>query len=112
MAVDWTYLAIAIGCAAAITVALRALPFVVRGALEDSALLANLNAWMPLGVTTILVVYCLSDIGLPTSSPAIAQVVAVVATVAVHWWKRNVFLSLAVGTITCVGLANWVLPAL
>ncbi len=36
MVLDWRYIALAIGCAAAITFALRALPFAIRETIKDS----------------------------------------------------------------------------
>ncbi|VUZ27056.1 Uncharacterised protein [uncultured Comamonas sp.] len=106
MVLDWRYVALAIGCAAAITFALRALPFAIRETLKDSPLLAHLNAWMPLGVTVILVVYCLRMIDLHDTSLATARLAGVAATVAVHLWRGNLFLSLFAGTGVCVVLAN------
>ena len=106
MALNAPYLALAIGRAAGITFALRPLPFAIREAIKDSPLLAHLNAWMPLGVTTILVVYCLRMIDLHDTSLASAKLAGIAATVAVHLWRGNLFLSLFVGTGVCVVLAN------
>lgn len=106
MALNAPYIALAIGCAAVITFALRALPFAIREAIKDSPLLAHLNAWMPLGVTAILVVYCLRMIDLHDTSLASAKLAGIAATVAVHLWRGNLFLSLFVGTGVCVVLAN------
>ncbi|MGC3001629.1 branched-chain amino acid transporter permease [Streptomyces sp. G35A] len=64
--------------------ALRALPFAIREAIKDSPLLAHLNAWMPLGVTAILVVYCLRMIDLHDTSLASAKLAGIAATVAVQ----------------------------
>ena len=93
MALNAPYIALAIGCAAVITFALRALPFAIREAIKDSPLLAHLNAWMPLGVTAILVVYCLRMIDLHDTSLASAKLAGIAATVAVHLWRGNLFLS-------------------
>jgi hypothetical protein len=48
----------------AVTVDLRAVPFGVRATLRDSALLADVGRWLPLGGITILAVYCLATIDL------------------------------------------------
>jgi len=110
MALDWIYIALALASAVGITVVLRAAPFAIKDAIKDSPLLANLNAWMPLGVTVILVVYCLSAIKLGDLHQSIPQIAGVVATVAAHLWRRSIFLSITCGTMTCVVLANWVVP--
>lgn len=106
MTLDWRYVALAISSAAAITFALRALPFVIREKIKDSPLLAHFNAWMPQGVTVILVVYCLHMIDLHDSPQTTARLAGVVVTVLVHLWRSNLFLSLLSGTGVCVVLAN------
>ena len=106
------YIFLAVGVAMAITFLLRALPFILKNAIQDSPLLLALNSWMPLGIMVILVVYCLSMIDPADSRLAGAQVIATLVTVAVHLWKHNLFLSVLAGTGTCVALANGLLPAL
>ncbi|MFG1922784.1 branched-chain amino acid transporter permease [Cryptosporangium sp. NPDC048952] len=104
---DPAYLAGALGAAVAITVTLRALPFVVKGAIAESPLLANIGRWMPLGAVGILAVYCLAQIDL--SPGGLAQVVGVAVTVVIHWWRRNAVLSIVAGTAACLALTNWAL---
>ena len=106
------YIFLAVGTAVVVTFLLRALPFVLKNAIKDSPLLHALNGWMPLGIMVILVVYCLANIGLGNTQLAIAQLIATAVTFAIHLWRHNLFLSVLVGTGTCVLLANWVLPAL
>lgn len=110
MAPDWIYVTLALASAVGITVALRAAPFLIKDAIKDSPLLADLNGWMPLGVTVILVIYCLSGIAFGDPRQSVPQIAGVVATAAVHWWRRSIFLSVACGTATCVVLANWIVP--
>ena len=109
---DNHYVLLAIGTAAAITMALRALPFALKNAIKDSPLLLALNRWMPLGIMVILVVYCLTTINLGDRQLATAQLAASLVTFLVHRWRHNLFLSIAVGTGSCVLLANWLLPVL
>lgn len=109
---EWSYIAAALASAVVITVALRAAPFALKNALGNSSLLADLNAWMPAGVTVILAVYCLSGIDLEQPSRAVAEIGGVVVTVAIHQWRHNLLLSIVCGTATCVVLANRVVPAL
>ena len=107
---DNSYILLAIATAAAITLGLRALPFMLKNAIKDSPLLLALNRAMPLGIMVILVVYCLAAIDLADPALAIAQLIACVVTFLVHRWRHNLFLSIAAGTACCVLLANWVLP--
>ena len=109
---DNSYILLAIGTAAAITLMLRALPFVLKNAIKDSPLLLALNRWMPLGIMVILVVYCLAAIDLADSQLATAQLAACLVTFLMHRWRHNLFLSIAAGTGSCVLLANWLLPHL
>lgn len=111
MTFDWMYIALAIVCAGTVTVVLRALPFAVRRVIRNSHLLVDLNQWMPLGITVILVVYCLTAIDPHQIPLALAELAGIVATILAHWWRRNIFISLTAGTGTCVILANWILPA-
>jgi len=79
----------------AVTVALRAAPFVALSALRDSAFVGFLGRTMPAGVMVILVMYTLRDVGQTTWLPA---TVGLAGTVAVHVWRRNAALSTVVGT--------------
>jgi branched-subunit amino acid transport protein AzlD len=103
---DLSYVATALGVAVAITVALRATPFVVRSAVRDSALLHDLGRWMPLGAVAILAVYCLASIDVTSPTHDLSRVAGVLVTVAVHLWRRNAVLSIVAGTTVCLLLAN------
>ena len=106
---DPAYVATALAVAVAITVTLRALPFAVKNLVAGSALLADVNRWMPLGAITVLAVYCLAQIDLTAPDRGVPELAGVAVTVAVHLWRRNVVLSILAGTLTCVALANGVL---
>jgi branched-subunit amino acid transport protein AzlD len=103
---DPAYIATALGVAVAITVALRALPFLLKSAMAGSALLADIGRWMPLGAVTILALYCLSTIDLTRGPHGLPELAGVAATVGVHWWRRNAVLSIVAGTTMCLLVAN------
>ena len=103
---DTMYLATALGLSVAITVTLRALPFAMKGALADSALVANLGRWMPLGAVTILAVYCLSTIDVTAPDHGAGPALGTVVTIAVHAWRRNAVLSIIAGTAACLLVTN------
>lgn len=109
---DTSYIFLAVGTAAAVTFLLRAAPFVLKNTIKDSPLLQALNGSMPLGIMVILVVYCLAGIRFADPVLAWSQLVATPVTMLLHLWKRNLFLSVLSGTLVCVLLANWLLPAL
>ncbi len=108
-----TYLLAVILVSAAVTWTLRAAPFALLARLRLSALLPYLNAHMPVGVMTILVIYTLVSAAdaSPGLRPVAALVIATVVTAALHLWRRNVVLSILVGTGLHVVLASTVLAA-
>ncbi len=107
---DLTYVAVALAVAVAITVTLRAVPFSMTTTMKQSALLADVGRWMPLGAITVLAVYCLSTIDITGPSHGFAELTGVTVTVATHWWRRNAVLSIVTGTAACLVMTNLVLP--
>lgn len=100
------YVALALGVAIAITVTLRALPFLVKGALAGSPLLDDIGRWMPVGAVAILALYCVSRIDFGAATHGLPEVAGIAATVGVHGWRRNAVLSILAGTATCVVLTH------
>lgn len=84
--------------AAAVTWALRALPFAILAPLRHSRPLPYLAERIPLGVLVILIVYTLPHVDTIDPSSVIPAVVGVAATAALHLWKANMLLSIAGGT--------------
>jgi branched-subunit amino acid transport protein AzlD len=74
------YIAAALAVAVAITVTLRALPFGMKNAMKESALLADIGRWMPLGPIAILAAYCLTSINVTTPTHGIPELTGVAAT--------------------------------
>jgi branched-subunit amino acid transport protein AzlD len=107
---DFSYIATALAVAVAITVTLRAVPFVMKNALKDSALLADVGRWMPLGAITILAIYCLAAIDTTQPLHGIPELTGVAVTVATHIWRHNAVLSILAGTTACLVMANYILP--
>lgn len=103
-----SYLLAAIGLAAAITFTLRLIPFVIKNALKDNELVKNLAGWLPMGALIILGLFVLAEIDYSSRETAFPYLIAAVVTVVVHVWRKNIVVSLLLGTVTCVILANWV----
>ncbi|MEV0175825.1 AzlD domain-containing protein [Streptomyces sp. NPDC050803] len=104
---DPAYAVAAIAVTAAVTWALRALPFAVLAPLRASATVRYLSTRMPAGVMIILVVYCLHD--LPVTQPrALAPLTALAVTVGLHLWRRDALLSILGGTAVHVLLSSTV----
>ncbi len=102
------YLVGAVLCAAALTFLLRLIPFTVKNQLKDSALLADLARWIPLGAMLLLAAYILFHIDYSSQATALPYLAGAAVTVLVHLWRKNMFLSMICGTVVCVFLANWV----
>ena len=103
------YVATGLAVAVAITFALRAVPFAVKSAVKESALLNDLGRWMPLGAVAVLAVYCLASTDASAPTYGLPEVAGVAVTVAVHLWRRNAVLSILAGTAVCLVLTNVVL---
>ncbi|MGV0373561.1 branched-chain amino acid transporter permease [Corynebacterium pilbarense] len=88
-----------------VTVLLRALPFSILRVLKGSPFIDFLAVLMPIGVMTVLVVYTLVG---HAGSPAhlASALVALVATLLLHWWKRRSDVSIFVGTALYMLLVN------
>ncbi len=89
------YVFVALFVMFAVTVVLRAAPFVALSALRDNAFVDFLGRTMPTGVMVILVMYTLRDVGSTTWVPA---TIGLAGTVGMHVWRRNAALSTVVGT--------------
>lgn len=84
--------------AAAVTWALRALPFAILAPLRHSSLLPYLAERIPVGVMVILTAYTLRHVDIIDAPSVVPAVVGVIATVVLHLWKANMLLSIAGGT--------------
>ena len=80
----------------------RVIPFPLQTHLANSGFLREFSRWMPLGAMVILFAYACSTIPAGRWLP---YMVALAVTMALHWWRRNVLLSIVVGTGVCVGLS-------
>ncbi|MFF7442968.1 branched-chain amino acid transporter permease [Streptomyces sp. NPDC008122] len=107
---DTTYAIATVLVAAAVTWALRALPFVALAPLRASSTVQYLSTRMPAGIMIILIVYCLHDLPV-TEVRAAAPLVALVVTVGLHLWRRNALLSILGGTAVHVLLTSTVFTA-
>jgi branched-subunit amino acid transport protein AzlD len=102
---NW-YIAAVVMTAAAVTWALRALPFAVLAPLRRSKFLPYLGARMPVGVMAILVVYTLRHVRLTDAASVAPATAALLVTAGLHLWRRNAVLSILVGTAVNVVIAT------
>ncbi|WP_431677055.1 branched-chain amino acid transporter permease [Kitasatospora sp. KL5] len=102
---DTRYLLAAVAVSAAVTWALRALPFTALTPLRTSRTVRYLSTRMPAGVMVILLAYCLRDLS-PTAPGSLVPLVALAVTAGLHLWRRSALLSIGCGTAVHVALAS------
>jgi branched chain amino acid efflux pump len=91
---------------AAITWALRALPFAVLAPMRRSVVVRYLSLHMPVGVMVVLAVYTLRDAPSADAVHGWGMVTALTATVALQLRRRNALLSIVGGTLVNVPIVS------
>lgn len=85
---------------AIVTALTRALPFLVFSAEKATPkYILYLGKVLPLAVFGMLVVYCLKDVKFLEGLHGLPEIAGIAATILVHVWRRQMFLSIALGTI-------------
>ena len=94
------YCILLVAVAAIVTLLLRALPFLVLGGKRQMPERLKKTAdLLPPAIMGVLVIYCLKDYMLDINVTSYMALISVAAVVALHLWKRNTLLSIAVGTV-------------
>jgi len=82
-----------------VTIALRAIPFVVfSGKRETPKLISYLGKVLPPAVMSMLVIFCLKDTAFASLWGFIPQLVASAVVVLSYLWKKNSLISIILGT--------------
>ncbi len=90
---------IAIAASAAVTFALRALPFIAfSGQRKMPRWLESLGAALPPAIMAVLIVYCLKDIPTDYRTAAVPKLCGVIATVIAYRWRHSTLIGLVAGT--------------
>ena len=83
----------------------RWLPFVIfRDADRLPPMIEYLGKVLPAAMMGLLVVYCYKDYDFASAGEALPALIAGGLVAAVHLWKRNTVLSIALGTIAYMAL--------
>ena len=94
-----THAAIVIAIASVVTMLIRSLQFLVFGGNKKRpAVIDYLADVLPYAIMGMLVVYCLKSVSLVTAPHGLPELIACVAVVLLHLWKRNTLLSIIAGT--------------
>lgn len=91
---------IIIGCVVLGTLTTRFLPFIIfNNDKETPSYIKYLGYMLPPAVFGLLVVYALREVELATVSGFVPEMLAVGLIIVLHYWKKNMLLSIAGGTI-------------
>ena len=91
------------------TMTTRFLPFLIfPEGKEPPAVITYLGTVLPYAVIGLLVVYCLRSTQLFAYPYGIPELIACLAGIGLHAWKRNVLLSVGAGTVLYMALVQMV----
>lgn len=97
-------LAVALG-----TMLTRFLPFLLFPENKKQPKVINdLSKLLPPAMMGLLVVYCLKGVSITSYSYGLPELISIIIIVILHKWKRNVLLSIGVGTICYMLLVQYV----
>ncbi|MCQ2532365.1 MAG: AzlD domain-containing protein [Saccharofermentans sp.] len=96
---DNTYVVIAIVIIALVTFLTRSLPFIAFGKRPLPSWVTYLGKVLPPAIMVVLVCYCLKGITFSTLHGFLPEIIACLITAGVHVYKKNMYLSIIIGTI-------------
>ena len=85
---------------AAVTAAIRFLPFVIFRNQKTPAFVTYLGQVLPYAVIGMLVVFCFKNLSFVSSPYGVPELIASVIVVGLHIWRRNTLLSILAGTVS------------
>lgn len=100
---------ITISICAAGTMLTRFLPFMLFSEKRSiPKFIRYLGSTLPLAIFGFLVVYCLKEVSVLGGSHGIPEAVAILITSALHFWKKNMLLSIFGGSVCYMLLVQFV----
>ncbi|MBQ8527298.1 MAG: AzlD domain-containing protein [Lachnospiraceae bacterium] len=100
---------VTIGIVIAVTIFTRAIAFwLFPEGKKTPPFIQYLGKALPPAVFAMLVIYCLKDCSLPSWPHALPELLSIALITFIHVWKRNMFLSIASGTICYMLLTQFV----
>ncbi|MDL2293294.1 AzlD domain-containing protein [Ruminococcaceae bacterium OttesenSCG-928-D13] len=85
---------------ALVTLATRALPFILFPAGRPTPrYVVYLGKVLPFAITAMLVVYCLKDVRLTAAPFGLPELIALVVVAGLFLWRKNSLLAIAAGTV-------------
>lgn len=91
------------------TMATRFLPFIIFNEKKRTPeFVQYLGKFLPSAVFGMLVIYCLKNVNLLNGTHGLPEGIAILVTGVLHYWKRNMLISIAGGTICYMLLLHFV----
>lgn len=91
------------------TMATRFLPFLIfPSGRPTPKYVQYLGRVLPAAVFGLLVIYCLRDVSVFTGNHAVPELISIVLILILHFWKRQMLLSIAGGTICYMLLVQFI----
>ena len=85
---------------AAVTVALRFLPFLIfGGGRKTPAYISYLGKVLPYAIMGMLVVFCLKNVSILSAPYGVPELISCAIVVLLHLWRRNTLISIIGGTV-------------
>ena len=82
------------------TILLRALPFLIFGGKKElPPTIQYLGKVLPPAIMAVLVVYCLRTVNFLEGNHGIPELISVFLVAILHIWKKNILLSIGLGTV-------------
>ena len=81
------------------TLITRFLPFLLFSGKETPKFVKYIGEYLPGAVFAMLVVYCLKNVSIIDGSHGIPEAISLVTVVLLHLWKRQMLLSISIGTV-------------
>ena len=100
---------ITITAVVAATMLTRFLPFIIFPAGKPTPkYIVYLGRVLPPAIFGMLVIYCLKDVTILSGSHGIPELISIATVVGLHLWKRQMLLSIFVGTVCSMLLVQLV----
>ncbi len=96
-----------IGAVVAGTMLTRFLPFIIFSKIKPPKFISYLGRVLPAAVIGLLIVYCLKD-AVFTPVHGLPEGIAILFIALLHIWRKNIFLSLGLGTIFYMVLVQYI----
>lgn len=106
---NYAYSVAVIAVIAIVTAFLRFLPFLIFGGKRETPkIIVYLGKVLPFAIIGMLVVFCFKGVSISEFPHGIPELIAGVAVVLLHLWKRNTLLSVGAGTVIYMVLIQFV----